>query len=387
MSCAAFYRRRRERPANVAPSAYRRQLLQRPGERRALAAGLGATDWVPEILGTWDYKWPLGSQIRVAFQKPPESMNVTPQAFQDARSKVEALALRWRESLATDPKYEALLTQLPKLEFLQSDDQLFEPPLGPENSITDQHRSPFRTDKRIQYDVLVSLQDLPVTRADPFRGFGEELEELVIPTCDLGSYARRSDYAAPTVYLGRYGKYLEEDLVDYLDMDVGRQTVVHIFGHVFGLAHSYQHPTLVEGLRSEFYQPTSAVIEFIKRNLGIELTQEMVNENLLQIWPGDLEFSDWLDFTPAERAAHRKGNLDSVMTPPYYSALIEGTDAAKSGALPEEFVTLPSARDLDTLRLMYEPGAAAKLPVSKPPGAAQQLKAPLDLSGVTADSG
>lgn len=357
MTCVAFYKRRRERPASVGPIAYRRQASQ---QRRVAVRPVAAQERVPMILGTWDYKWPLGTKIRVAFQLPPRT-TVFSTAFEDACAEVERTGKRWFEALHSG-KYQELEKHLPKLEFLQGSDRYFEPPLGPENSLTDQHRSPFRTDRpRVEYDVLVSFQDLPVTRADPFRGFGEELEEIVFPTCELGSYARRSDYGAPTAYMGRFGRYLNEDLLSYLKSDDGQHTVVHIFGHVLGLAHAYQHPTLVPGKREDFYRPVPEIVEFMSANLGVELPPEIVTENLLQAWPGDFAFSDWLDYSQSELEEHKRGKIDSVMVPPYYAHLIKNPPR-------EEYpiVTTPSERDLDTLRLMYEPGAADQLPYSKP---------------------
>lgn len=366
MTCGVFYKRRHERAANVSRSAFDRLRAQQP---RALSVVHHSKERVPQLLGTWDYKWPIGSKIRIAFQRPPAAMNISDAELNDACDYIEETANRWHQALDGEQYNELRKGLLPTFDFLRNEDQLFAPPLGVENSISDQHRSPFLAKDHIKYDVLISLQDLPVTRADPFRGFGEELEELIFPTCDLGSYARRSDYGAPTAYMGRFGTQVHSHgLLAYLQSNVGQHTIVHIFGHVLGLSHVHQHPTLVEGDRESFYRPVHEVIEFMKSNLGVELPAEMVKENLLDIWPGDLAFCDWLEFSDEERQKHARGILESVMAPPYYAAMIRGVVAPTGTKLLDDARTQPSLKDLDTLRLMYEPGATG-LHVSQPHGA------------------
>ena len=362
MSCSAFM--------------HKLSLLSRDDGRQlrqqALASGATASTREYHVHGTWDYKWPLRSKIRVAFQELPGDARLT----DDVRDIVRKAADRWWDEASV--KYPGLKQLLPKLEWL---DPLFEAPLGDANSITDQHRSPF-LDASVQYDVLISLQDLPVRRIDPFRDPGSELDVVSFPISDLGSSARRTDYGSPTMYIGRFGHRAvhKQPLAQYLESALGQHVILHEFGHVYGLPHVFQHPDLVPierpaqvppQERRRFYRSKSEIIGLTDQLLGIQLSPDQVDGHVLAIWPGSKEFSDWLDIAPAREEHERTGTLDSVMTMPHYKYLLEGVGNIQTrrepGALryisgnadlvlqDSEIVTSLRPYDLDTLSLMYDP--------------------------------
>lgn len=378
MSCGV----RSKRKNRAAPSA--------PG---ALARGLGAADGdhprEHEISGTWDFKWPLGSELRVAFQKPPGTMQVSADAFRQAVHHVIGYAKRW---------------QLPRglqLTFLDDPAQFLEPPLGEKHSLTDQHRSAFdpATARRVRYDILVSMQDLPLRRVDPFRALGQEIDDVLFPVSELGSYARRTDYGAPTMYIGRFGRMLEHDFLSYYaHHPLAQHVTVHEFGHALGIPHMHQHPDLIlpqengeeipserakyrqlDQARAEFYRPAPEVQEVISRALGIQVTPETVSDHLVEVFRGNKAFSDWVQLTPEDRAAHQQeASLPSVMTLPLYAACTKvGRERDLAQLLDKDIITTPQHLDMDMLQGMYlrppvcSAAPAADVPPYEQPNTAQ----------------
>jgi hypothetical protein len=296
-----------------------------------------------EIAGTWDFKWPLGTTIRVAFQELPPEMGVSSTDFLRAKEQVIALAQRWTLPEASGISFDFDLDTLP-------------PPLGYRNSLTDQHRSPFlkETPAANPYDVLVSLQDLPVQRIDPFRGAGAESEEVIFPISELGSYARRSDYGAPTIFVGRFGTRLQLGFTDYFKADMSEHVVVHEFGHVLGLPHLHQHPGLLElEERPIFYKDSFDVMKLMQRDLGIDVTKAIVSGHLIDAWRGSPKYSDWVELSDTVKRWHAAdGTLDSVMTLPNYKCLLRSASLDVPVPAP---TTTPRALDKEAIRLMYDP--------------------------------
>ncbi len=336
-----------------------------------------------EVAGTWDFKWPLGTTIRIAFQELPPAMKISPEDFEAAQQHVRALAERWIVAL---PNISEAGSESPrpalKLDF-EGDD--LDSPFDDDEFKVARHRSAFREAeaKARPYDVLISLQDLPVTKFDPFRGDGHEDEIISLPISALGSYARRADYGAPTMYIGRFGHFKTEqfDFARYLEDPLVRSIIVHEFGHMLGLPHMHQHPQLVgtadinssatgrveqlDAARGEFYKSPKEVAKMVGNLLGVEVPTEIARDSLINVWRGNEAFSDWPKIE-AQKIDHEKtGKLDSIMTFPYYRHTLRNAKSCavcgNSKQLHEQlgaYIDEPGALDKEMLRVMYDPNYA-----------------------------
>lgn len=375
-----------------------------------------------EIAGTWDFKWPLGTAIRVAFQRPnlPSEHD-----FDQARHEVIRLAQRWEDQLA------AVLAANPNRgitagEFRQRgirltfpEELIFDAPDPSTTVLGDEHRSPFLTNdaRRSQYDVLVSFADLPLTRrrsrvvrqpatkaslAAPSSG----VEHVTAPTSELGAYARRFDFGLPTVYLGRFGTGGQAWLLhEYYKCPLVQHIVVHEFGHVLGLAHEHQNPKFP----SRLYRSNGAIRDTFAKLFQLspeQVTDDDVREQLIDEWPGAPEFSDWDD----PRSSHRTpDDPQSVMAYPFHRLFLRPEPGRESDLEREieairkklavlskppladghpddptlkDLLTYPTPLDIANLLRMYAPGcgcpestdaAASNNPSLEPDAAQPQL--------------
>lgn len=332
-----------------------------------------------EVAGTWDFKWPLGTTIRIAFQELPPAMNISTDDFETAQLRVRALAERWLAALPTIGEAGSASERALELDF-EGDD--LDSPFDDDNFKLARHRSAFlETEAKARpYDVLISLQDLPVAKFDPFRGKGQETETIALPVSALGSYARRADYGAPTMYIGRFGHFKTEqfNFVQYFDEPLVRSIIVHEFGHMLGLPHMHQHPQLVrpdelsasasgrveqlDAARGEFYKPPEAVAEIIGNLLGVEVPSEIAKDSLINVWRGNEAFSDWPEIEALKAAHHENGTLDSIMTFPYYRYTLKSAPGCAQCGNSKElqgqlgpYIEEPRKLDKDMLKLMYDP--------------------------------
>lgn len=340
---------------------------------------------VDEIAGTWDFKWPLGTKVRVAFQRPPRRAGCSPEdqaraerAFEQARLEVIRLASRWHEAVS-----EALTRPgqpLRAVEFLRRgislsfpDELILEAPDASTPILGNEHRSPFLTeDARARpYDVLVSLEDLPINRIDPFRFAGPSpkdqyigerrgLDRVTMPRSELGCYARTVDYGLPTIYLGRFGKLTNVDLLQYLRSEMGQHIVVHEFGHVLGLAHEHQNPHYPD----TFYRDPAEIRESIVKHNGMndgDVTVSNVIETIVGRWPGSPEFSDWGVPPNTTESLYA---LDSIMAAPFHRTFLREDlipESLKQATANIGWHTHPRPTDVANLIRMYCPAGVELL--------------------------
>lgn len=302
------------------------------------------------VMGTWDYKWPLGTRIRVAFQRPP---GVEDDEFEGAQQLVQGIAERWRT-----PKADIAF------DFASAKQYDLEPP-----DDKPQGRHPHRRSRLTQldwpeYDVLVSLEPLPVTIVDTLSPDGAS-ERIFLPFSQLGSYARRIDYGTPTIFIGPVDPSV--DLRDHYRTRLAQTMVLHEFGHVLGLAHEHQSPVA----RSHFNLDENSydlgkVRRLLIERLGVpadeipdgDATDEFLEAHLTQPWPGDRRFSDW--------RSHSQAGLDSVMAVPYHDCSLKLEVAERLGircscaaqggscaAYEKALLTEPTKTDRHFLAAMY----------------------------------
>lgn len=345
-NCNAYGLRARAKAAQTARLLANKALGD---QARSFAAHVVSVDRRIEVMGTWDFKWPLGTKIRVAFQPP---RNAKAEAFQEAKSLVAAIANRW-----LDGRADVAFDWLELSEALEAADT-------PDDETPEARRDrstfvlPATTQEFLarDYDILVSL--------DPLLALNEP---LLFPKSELGAFARRVDYGVPTVFLG---PLKEQSLTEYLKTDLAQYFVLHEFGHVLGLVHEHQNPNL-KRLRGKLpppdvnQDPAEHLIEPIARAFedvhnvkdvdvyksGLDVKQ-FIEDQILAPWPGNPEFSDFREYPEDDAVA-----FDSVMMLQIFCSLILQGDRRR---VPSE----PSKGDLDQLAAMYphQPNANERKP-------------------------
>ena len=300
-----------------------------------------------KLTGTWDFKWPVGTQIRVAFQRLPN--DVAGIDYEYAKSVVDEKLRVWLRGRTSDgiapPRLSyALVGDLP----------------APPNSSGGRRpaKSCLTRHQPIAYDVLVSFLPLPVVLP-----IGERHpEELLVgtPASALGRYARRTDYGIPTLYVGPLvtfaGRWQE-----WFTSAEGVFTVAHELGHVLGLPHETQNP-YVDALPWRDLDEMVSIVEG-RGELAPEVpVASFIKEEIQERWPGPREFSDWRE--PAAVASNGY-DFDSVMAKPSYRCLLEGVHdyrctPAGCEIYQQELQRLndPTASDLRHLLTMYGERAA-----------------------------
>jgi len=326
------------------------------------------------LTGTWDFKWPRGTKVRVAFQKPAKG---SPEDFNAAKKEIRALAETWTVS-AGKPVANIALEWLPDdLEQAKAHD--------PEGRSTFKYPGTDAENKARNYDVLVSLDQLPPKNVGAVAREGF----LALPRAELGSFARRRDYGVPTLHIGPIEARARTTLAEYYQGDnVARFYVVHEFGHALGLPHGHQDPVwrkswnnpelqaLVCDVTAKANQQLSAKrklgevqapayaqlvpiverLESYHRQLKLpDMTPEQLQQfaltQLLAEWGGNPQFSDW----PVTRLFEQ----DSVMDGPYFRCLLglhgspKNLQDEKCDECEARYVDKPYSTDHDWLRQLY----------------------------------
>lgn len=323
----------------------RRLAAARPGAEASTKAASGsAAQASPSVIsGTWDFKWPAGKRLRVAFQQLPRDVRGFDMDFEAARALVVTKLDEW---LAGHPDPSGTLVR-PNLSYELVAD-LPAPPLHSSDSPRSA-KSDVRYTGFIDYDVLVSLLPLPVLLPATEQHPEEEVSTSV---SELGRYAHRIEYGVPTIYLGPQPGLTASQ---WFSSDDGVFTVVHELGHVLGMPHEQQNPLL----GNMPWRPIPDMIEILRKrggdSLGVPL-EEFLRAEIIEAWPGEVGFSDWRQ--PPQGLA----GLDSVMAKPSYRCLLQGghpgPDCRNLEECPEERLALkqlqsPTAGDLQHLLAMY----------------------------------
>lgn len=295
-----------------------------------------------QITGTFDFKWPRRpgrskreGDVLVAFLPVPTRAYGMPQ--QELFKRFEKYAREWQlDKLGLDVRFETHL--------------------------------PFDAFDPLDYDILVSLAPLDGSVRD------EQGMPATIPMAELGSYARRVDRGAATLFAGMPKGLLriKDDktktpepmpLEDYPDSDAFKHFVVHEFGHALGLTHMHQNadlnPTAMTQLRTELKaekdtdaQLDKRIQQLIKERLGVDVPESYAEEAIRGTWPGNLRYSEWPTVEGERSALLRSLLQDSIMV-----GLAAHAPGKMSEISPDQYLTRPSSTDLAWLQAIYPKSA------------------------------
>lgn len=353
-----------------------------------------------EVVGTWDFKWPPGSRLRVAFQLPIGTDNTNCAQLTRVFEAIEAQAQRWMGEPAKAPLgnmmtkpskanieldfggdlYRVLPARQSEAEaggkLTTQSEPLNRSNLDTRNSANwralrgqlVRSRGAQADSKDVEvdfdYEILINLDPL-VLSGDPTAPDESPGRKLYMPTSELGSYARRLDYGVPSMYLGPVGAFCRdlpaspvERLIAYYTEEHAHshyvaRAVVHEFGHALGMPHENQNPLCDKCPQKLNERELDALRVLYEEVLGINAADvpdfEEVMRNQFIAWPDNRDFSDW------EEHAHSSDEpAESVMTT-VHSAYLALSPSSFGDPRFTSFLkkTGPSAADRARLRYMY----------------------------------
>ena len=301
---------------------------------------------VHELMGTWDFKWPRYSIIRVALQDPVGGGSFDRQALGVIQKKIAD----WNRATKNLLK----LTLVP--ERLQAPRQAATPDQpGTAESVL----SPEETSKPlVRYDALVSASPLPIlkaaTRTQPIA------RQIDFPAASLGTYCRRPAYGTPTVFIGRPASWAGGDDATWFKSPEFGFVVLHELGHVLGLVHEPQNPKRqVEA--GDLWKDPDDIVQIVAKREGVTWPEEklkiFVESQITGRWPGALAYSDWRK--PGEQAS--SSYIDSVMAKPLHGCLLKSTTCTVGSCTDRyrhehyDHLGEPRPWDIEQLQSMYAP--------------------------------
>lgn len=290
------------------------------------------------IYGTWDFKWPHGYQIQLAFQRLHPEL---------AASEAEATALL--EQVITrfmDTAQRWFTQEQPvALSFCDSKERLPAP--------TAKNQAQSAADSRTrEYDILISFAPLPLhLPPKPAEERNGERGLIETQSAELGCYAWRADYGVPTLFLGPVSDgECKPSLEGWLQDRQFQASALHEFGHALGLAHEHQNPLYrARGISLKTKEEILRILAGDPRFK--DYPESEIEEEIVTTWPhlplereGSVPFSDWRT-PPADVELEEH----TAMIHPGWSAFLAG---APDGPIAPER-THPTAWDLAQLASMY----------------------------------
>ncbi len=279
----------------------------------------------PDFKGTLDFKWKAGKTLVVAIDKP---VDMPTARFAQVRDTIVETARQWT---ATGAKI--------ALHFIDAP-----------------------SDPRVKYDIWVDLNVIPkkyTTEQVPTPGY----YNVRLTSSTLGRYAQRLPFGEPTMYLGRI-EGIETSLgaTEYWDSPAFRHAILHEFGHALGLPHLHQYTVLRDRIaqdratssRAVFISDSNELRNRVGGAMGLNLTNETINDELLGELEDVAQFSEWPKLPDADPASTKRLSVrvaeESVM---FGLPVLNILEDAKGSATKATYKTALGPIDKDWIKQLY----------------------------------